>query len=244
MCRQGLIAIDNRRKTSMAAQEQKMTIFRAQECYTTDMEHIFIDTSAITQDALGYLRDKNTDIRLFRYYADRIAFTLMHVALAQKDLVAKNTETPVGFIDVQKLQGKFVFVTILRAGLAMLPAALQIIPTAPVGFLGLKRDETTAIAKEYYRNLPKIDAETTVILADPMLATGGSMMHTLEQIAAFSPKEIRVVTVICAPEGIAKIQEKFPYIRIVTAAVDEKLNDKKYIVPGLGDFGDRYFGTQ
>lgn len=208
------------------------------------MENVFIDTSAITQDALGYLRDKNTDIRLFRYYADRIAFSLMHFALTERDLVAKNIETPVGSTDTQKLQGKFVFVTILRAGLAMLPAALQIIPTAPVGFLGLKRDEVTAIAKEYYRNLPEIDNETTVILADPMLATGGSMLHTLEQIGAYSPKEIRVVTVICAPEGIVKVHEKFPTITIVTAAVDEKLNDKKYILPGLGDFGDRYFGTE
>lgn len=208
------------------------------------MEHVFIDTSAITQDALRYLRDKNTDIRLFRYYADRIAFSLMHFALTEKDLVGKDIDTPVGQVHVQELQGKFVFVTILRAGLAMLPAALQIIPTAPVGFLGLKRDEQTAIAAEYYRNLPKIDSNTTVILADPMLATGGSMAHTLDQLVAYNPKEIRVVTVICAPEGIIKIQEKFPDITVITAAVDEKLNDKKYIVPGLGDFGDRYFGTE
>lgn len=208
------------------------------------MEHVFIDTSAVTQDALRYLRDKNTDIRLFRYYADRIAFSLMHFALTENDLVEKSIETPIGSHTSQELQGKFVFVTILRAGLAMLPAALQIIPTAPVGFLGLKRDESTAIAQEYYRNLPKIDSETTVILADPMLATGGSMLHTLEQIAAYDPKEIRVVTVICAPEGIARVQEKFPDITIVTSAVDETLNDKKYIVPGLGDFGDRYFGTE
>lgn len=208
------------------------------------MEHVFIDNSAITQDALGYLRDKNTDIRLFRYYADRIAFSLMHFALTENDLITKGIVTPVGTTPVQQFQGKFVFVTILRAGLAMLPAALQIIPTAPVGFLGLKRDESTAIAKEYYRNLPAIDPETTAILADPMLATGGSMLHTLEQIASYHPKEIRVVTVICAPEGIAKVQEKFPDITIVTAAVDEKLNDKKYILPGLGDFGDRYFGTE
>ena len=208
------------------------------------MENVFIDTSAITQDALRYLRDKNTDIRLFRYYADRIAFSLMHFALTANDLVGRHIQTPVGWINTQELQGKFVFITILRAGLAMLPAALQIVPTAPVGFLGLKRDEQTAIAQEYYRNLPKIDNETTVILADPMLATGGSMLHTLEQLAACGPREIRVVTVICAPEGIAKIQEKFPDISIITSAVDEKLNDKKYIVPGLGDFGDRYFGTE
>jgi len=208
------------------------------------MDNVIIDTSAITQDALGYLRDKNTDIRLFRYYADRVAFSLMQFALTEKDLVNKNIETPVGGTTIQQLQGKFVFVTILRAGLAMLPAALHIIPTAPVGFLGLKRDEETAVAQEYYRNLPSIDSDTTVILADPMLATGGSMLHTLTQIASYNPKEIRVVTVICAPEGIAKVQEKFPDSTIVTAAVDEKLNDKKYIVPGLGDFGDRYFGTE
>lgn len=207
------------------------------------MNNVLIDTSAITQDALSHLRDKNTDTKIFRTYADRIAFQLLSFALGNADLVEKEIETPIQKTRAPFLHSNFVFITIFRAGLSMLPAALQLMPQVPVGFVGLRRDEQTAVATEYYVNLPKISQDSTVILADPMLATGGSMRHTLTQITKFSPKEIRVVSVICAPEGIAKIQEKFPDINIYTAAVDEKLNDKKYIIPGLGDFGDRYFGT-
>lgn len=208
------------------------------------MNNVFVDASAITQDSLSYLRDKTTDTQTFRLYADRVAFQLLSFALNSSDLETREIETPIEKTTAPFLHGNFIFVTILRAGLSMLPAALQLMPKAPVGFLGLKRDEQTAIAKEYYTNLPEITKEATVILADPMLATGGSMLHTLEKIAAFSPKEIRVVSVICAPEGIAKVQEKFPQIKIFTAVVDKALNDKKYIIPGLGDFGDRYFGTE
>lgn len=208
------------------------------------MQNVFVDTSSITQDALSHLRDKTTDTQRFRHYADRIALQLLSFTLDSSGLETRKITTPLTKTGAPFLYDNFIFITILRAGLSMLPAALQLMPQVPVGFLGLKRDETTAIAQEYYCNLPIITKENTVILADPMLATGGSMVHALHKIATFSPKEIRVVTVICAPEGIAKAQEKFPHVKIFTAAVDEYLNDKKYIVPGLGDFGDRYFGTE
>lgn len=208
------------------------------------MNNVFIDSSAITQDTLSHIRDKTTNIAIFRAYADRISLQLLSFALRLATPTTREIATPLEKIQAPFLPDNFVFVTILRAGLAMLPAALQLLPLVPVGFLGLKRDEQTAIAKEYYYNVPTIGKDTTVIVGDPMLATGGSMLHTLERIAAFTPKEILVVSVICAPEGITKIQEKFPDIKIFTAAVDSHLNDKKYIVPGLGDFGDRYFGTE
>ncbi len=208
------------------------------------MQNVLIDTSPITQDALSYLRDKNTDIVKFRHFADKISQQLLVKALKESDYVATQIETPIGPTTTNFLHGNFIFVTILRAGLSMMPAALQLIPTMPVGFLGLKRDEQTAIAYEYYNNLPKITQDSIVIVADPMLATGGSMIKTLEKISSFSPKEMRIVTVICAPEGIEKVHAQFSNIQIITAAVDETLNDKKYIIPGLGDFGDRYFGTE
>lgn len=208
------------------------------------MEHVCVDTSPLTQDSLSILRDKNTDTHRFRLFADRIAFQLLSFALKESDLQTRLIETPLVKAHMPFLRDNFVFVTILRAGLSMLPAALQIMPQAPVGFLGLRRDEQTAIAQEYYRNLPQITHDAVVIIGDPMLATGGSMLHTLGEIAAFSPKEIRIVSVVCAPEGIEKIRQEYKETTIYTAAIDEKLNDKKYIIPGLGDFGDRYFGTE
>ena len=208
------------------------------------MENVYIDSSAITQDALSRIRDKTTPTPVFRQYADRIATQLFSFALSSLQGDSKDIETPITKTTGQFLSHNMVFVTILRAGLSLLPQALAVLPGIQVGFVGLKRDEKTAVAKEYYANLPAITPDTTVIVGDPMLATGGSMHHTLGKIAAYSPKEIRIVTVICAPEGIAKIQETFPHIAIFTAGVDSNLNDKQYIVPGLGDFGDRYFGTE
>lgn len=139
------------------------------------MEHVQIDTSVLTQDALSFLRDQKTDTRTFRMYADRIAFQLLSFALQKEDLVPQPIETPLAPMQTPFLHQQFVFVTVLRAGLAMLPAALRIMPAAPVGFLGLRRDKETAQAEEYYVNIPQITNETTVIVADPMLATGGSM---------------------------------------------------------------------
>lgn len=146
-------------------------------------------------------------------------------------------------IESSLLATNILIITILRAGLAMLEPAMQFFPNAPIGIAGIKRDEQTAVANEYYWNVPNIDQHTTILLLDPMLATGGSMLSVLEKIAKENPKEIRIVSVVSAPEGIKAIHTAFPNIHIFTAAVDSHLNDKKYIVPGLGDFGDRYFGT-
>jgi len=125
----------------------------------------------------------------------------------------------------------------------MLFGVLELVPNTRVGFVGLERDEKTAIAKEYYWKIPTVTKNTVVMVVDPMLATGGSAIHVLKRIAAEKPKKLQLVSVIAAPEGIKAVNDLFPDVKIFTAAVDEKLNTQKYIVPGLGDYGDRYFGT-
>ena len=132
---------------------------------------------------------------------------------------------------------------VLRAGVAMLFEAIKLLPNAKVGFVGLERDENTAVASQYYWKLPPITQDSTIIVIDPMLATGGSLVHLLRQILPKKPKQIIIVSVIAAPEGVALIEKEFPNVKIYTAALDKGLDDKKFIVPGLGDYGDRYFGT-
>ena len=213
-------------------------------CYNENMENVIIQRDPIVTDALAHLRDKATDTKRFRKYADSISYQLLGAAVSENDLEEKEIETPLTKTTTQVFRQNFVFITILRAGLAMLPAVFKIFPSIPVGFVGLKRDEKTAIAHEYYANVPAINSETIVLLADPMLATGGSMISAIRKINLYNPKEIRLISIVCAPEGIAAVHNEFPNIKIVTAAVDSQLNDKKYIVPGLGDFGDRYFCTE
>jgi uracil phosphoribosyltransferase len=142
------------------------------------------------------------------------------------------------------LDEEIVVVPVLRAGLAMLSGAMELLPKAKVGFVGLERDETTAVASQYYWKIPTISSETTVIVTDPMLATGGSLVRLLQKIMPFQPERIIIASIISAPEGVQIIEKEFKDVKIFTASLDEKLNDKKYIVPGLGDYGDRYFGTQ
>jgi uracil phosphoribosyltransferase len=121
---------------------------------------------------------------------------------------------------------------------------MELLPKAKVGFVGLERNENTAVASQYYWKIPAISSKTTVIVTDPMLATGGSLVHLLQKIVPYKPLQIIIVSVISAPEGVGLIGKEFPEVKVFTASLDEKLNDKKYIVPGLGDYGDRYFGTE
>ena len=136
-----------------------------------------------------------------------------------------------------------VVVLILRAGLAMLFAVQEILPTVAVGLIGLERDEQTARAREYYRKFPKINPEDKVFVIDPMLATGGSIDDTLKALKEKGITVESVISIVSAPEGITRVTKTYPEVSIFTAAIDKELNDKKYIVPGLGDYGDRYFGT-
>lgn len=207
------------------------------------MAQVFVSEHAVVKDSLRYLRDKNTSLDLFRFHSDRICKWLFAEAIRDLKLKKVVVETPIAKTTVEIMDEEIVIVPILRAGLAMLPGALQALPSAKVGFVGLKRDEDTAKAREYYWNLPKLTKKTTLIITDPMLATGGSMHHVLRRIKQQPHQTIRAVCVVAAPEGIKKVHDAFPKVIIYTAAVDEGLNKKAYIVPGLGDYGDRYMGT-
>lgn len=167
----------------------------------------------------------------------------MENAIQTKELVVEKVKTPIGTIKTKRIAGSYVVVPVLRSGIAMLYPSLQLLPDAKVGFAGLVRDETTAVAHEYYWNIPKIGKNNSVIIIDPMLATGGTILHVLKKIILENPKDIWIVSIVATAQGIKKVHDIFPDIQIITASIDEGLNNKNYIVPGLGDFGDRYFGT-
>jgi uracil phosphoribosyltransferase len=201
------------------------------------IDHPFI------QDSLTHLRDKNTGIQKFRHHSDKICQLLFAEAIRGLDFSQVEIETPLAKIKSLKLADEIIVVPVLRSGIAMLFGAMHLLPKSKIGFVGMERDEKTAIAHEYYWKLPPIHPNSVVIVTDPMLATGGSIAHLIERVAKEHPKLIRVVSVISAPEGLASINKRFPDVEIFTASVDQKLNERKYIVPGLGDYGDRYFGT-
>ena len=194
-------------------------------------------------DSLSHLRNKDTELQKFRHHSDKICQLLFTDAVRGMEMRSVNIETPLEAITAHKLADEVVVVPVLRAGLAMLFGAMKLLPKSKIGFVGLERDEKTAVAHEYYWKLPPISSNTVVIITDPMLATGGSILQLLKRVSKENPKEMRVVSVLAAPEGIKAIQDNFPEVKIFVGAVDDRLNDQKYIVPGLGDYGDRYFGT-
>jgi uracil phosphoribosyltransferase len=207
------------------------------------MKNLFVNTHPLVKDSLTHLRDKDSKIHKFRHHSDKICNLLFADAISDLDTQEREIETPITKTKGNCLADDIVIVPVLRSGLAMLFGAMQLLPKARVGFVGMERDEETAVAHEYYWKLPELKENSVVIVTDPMLATGGSIYFLLEKMATLKPKEIRVVSVVSAPEGIERIQKDFPDVKIFTAALDEALNEQKYIVPGLGDYGDRYFGT-
>lgn len=207
------------------------------------LHNVHIVDHPLVQDSLLHLRNIHTQLSKFRYHSDKICQILFYESVRNIATIEEKVTTPITTTVGQKISEEIMIVPILRSGIAMLMGAIHFLPKATVGFVGLERNEETAIASQYYLKLPKITSKTCVIVTDPMLATGGSILHLLQTINALHPKEIRVVCVIAAPEGIRAIHTAFPDIHIFTAKVDEKLNAVKYIVPGLGDYGDRYFGT-
>lgn len=202
-----------------------------------EVRHPLIDHS------LTVIRRKETTTEEFRRHAGIVSKILL--AEVMKDLATTNVriETPLAPMTGKKLKYEVVVVPVLRAGLAMLFAIQDFLPSVAVGFVGLERDEKTAQAREYYRKLPKLLASHRVLVIDPMLATGGSFDDTVTLLKEKGAKQITIVSIVSAPEGIKRMQKNHPDVRIFTAAVDDNLNDRKFIVPGLGDFGDRYFGT-
>lgn len=202
-------------------------------------------THPLVQHKLGLLRDASTPTQMFRQLVDEL--TLLLTYEATKDLATEEVEieTPLERTTVQRISGKKVAVCpILRAGVGMLDGVLELIAGARVGFIGLYRNEETLQPVEYYVKLPQDIADRDVILLDPMLATGNSTAAAVETVKRAGAQSIRLIAIIAAPEGIERLASAHPDVTVVVAAVDRELNEKGYIVPGLGDAGDRLYGTK
>ncbi len=197
----------------------------------------------LVHDALSILRDSATPPELFRRMAVRISLLL--AAEATRDLPATTVKvtSPLGASDGRRITADVVVVPVLRAGLGMLDAVLELVPSARVGHIGLQRDEMTAVASRYYSKLPRDLRDSFVLMIDPMLATGGSAVVALDMLRDAGAREARMICIVAAPEGIELVERHHPDVQIFTPVVDRGLNDHKFIVPGLGDFGDRLYGT-
>lgn len=192
---------------------------------------------------LTILRNRKTDTANFRLALGRIATILAYSALKDLPLKEVMIRTPITETTGFEIDTEIVIVPILRAGLSLVDALLEFIPDASVGHLGIYRDETTHEPVEYYSKLPEKIEDAIVLLVDPMLATGGSAEDAIRLLKQKNAGTIRFISLISAPEGVNHIQKIYPDVSIITASLDEKLNNDAYIVPGLGDAGDRYFGT-
>lgn len=189
------------------------------------------------------LRDKNTDTETFRAALQRVSNILAAETSREFSLTKINVETPLEKTEGSKLTNEIILVPVLRAGLGMVNGFLQIIPEAKVGHIGLQRDEETLKPIEYYYKVPKHLEFAEVVMLDPMLATGGSASEALKYLKKRGAKKLVFACLVAAPEGIAKIHSEHPDVKIFAAALDRELNNKGYILPGLGDAGDRTFGT-
>ena len=204
-----------------------------------EMDHPLI------QHKLSVLRDERTTSKQFRELVSEIAMLMCYEATRDLTLTERDVKTPVAMAHTKVIAGKkLAFVPILRAGLGMVDGLLALVPNARVGHIGLYRDPTTLKPVEYYCKLPADIKEREVIVLDPMLATGGSAIDAITQIKQRHPKEIKFMGLIGAPEGVKALTDAHPDVEIYIGAIDEKLNDHGYIVPGLGDAGDRIFGTK
>ena len=197
----------------------------------------------LIEDAMSSLRDRSTACDEFRRLARRV--TLVLAAEATKDLALRDEEvdTPLERTPVKRLASRVVAVPVLRAGLGMLDAFLELVPGSEVGYFGLERNEDTAEARRYYEKVPKALGSAVVFLLDPMLATGGSAHMAVEGLVGLGAAHVRLLSIVAAPEGVAHLSMVAPEAIVYTAALDRGLNARKYILPGLGDFGDRLFGT-
>ena len=210
-----------------------------------DMEKVHILDHPLLQHKLTILRDENTGVKDFRQVVSEIATLMCYEAT--RDLPTEEVEikTPVATGTFRHLAGKkLAIVPVLRAGLGMVEGILTLIPSAKVGHIGLFRDPETLEPVKYYCKMPTDIAERDVIILDPMLATGGSASAAITFVKEYGVKNIKLMNILAAPEGIARVRADHPDVEIYIAAVDEKLNDHGYIVPGLGDAGDRIFGTK
>ena len=207
------------------------------------MSNVFPSTHPLVAHKLSRLRDKNTNPKKFRELVREIAALLAYEATADLQTVPRRLETPLASIVGAELQEKIGLVPILRAGLGMVEGFWELMPSAEVWHIGLYRDEQTLRPVEYYNKLPLEPTVSVCLILDPMLATGGSATATADVLKRWGVKKIKFVGLIAAPEGIRAMQEAHPDIPIHIAAIDDHLNEHAYIVPGLGDAGDRQFGT-
>ena len=199
----------------------------------------------LIQHKLSILRDANTSTKDFRELVNEIAMLMTYEATRDLPTEDIKVKTPCGVANCTHIAGrKMAFVPILRAGLGMVDGCLKLVPAARVGHIGLYRDETTHTPVEYYCKLPKDIEEREVFVVDPMLATGGSAIDAITQIKLRNPRKIIFMCLIAAPEGLKALEEAHPDVDIYCAALDDKLNKDCYIIPGLGDAGDRIFGTK
>jgi uracil phosphoribosyltransferase len=197
----------------------------------------------LMEDALTGLRDRNTPCDEFRRLARRVSLLLAAEATRDLGLSEVQVETPLEHTPARKLASRVVAVPVLRAGLGMLDAFLELVPQAQVGYFGLERNEQTAVARRYYEKVPRDLSNALVFLLDPMLATGGSAVMAVDGLMGLGARQVRLLSIVAAPEGVEHLSRQMPDAVIFTAALDRQLNDRKYILPGLGDFGDRLFGT-
>ena len=208
-------------------------------------EQIFIMNHPLIQHKLSFLRDKNTGTKEFRELVGEIAMLMCYEATRELKLADVEIETPLCKMTGKELAGrKLAVVPILRAGLGMVNGITALVPTAKIGHIGLYRDEETHEPHEYYCKLPDPIEERLIVVTDPMLATGGSAIAAVDFIKQHGGKNIKFLCIIAAPEGVKRLQEAHPDIQIYVGHLDRELNEAAYICPGLGDAGDRIFGTK
>lgn len=206
---------------------------------TIELKHPLIEHK------LSILRDKKTGTKEFRELISEIAMFLCYEAMKDAELENIEIETPITKMKIGKLnEDKYAFVPILRAGTGMLDGVISVIPNAKIGHIGMYRDEETFKPVDYFFKVPKDIENREVLILDPMLATGGSAIDAIELLKNKGVKKIKFLCIISAPEGLKLVEEKYPDVQIYTASIDERLNENKYIIPGLGDAGDRIFGTK
>lgn len=207
------------------------------------MKNVTVIRHPLVQHNLTRLRDERTQAQEFRRVLNELALLMMYEATRSFEVGSVPVKTPVARTRGSRLRREVVLVPIMRAGLGMMDSVLQLLPGARVGFIGLKREEKTMRAVAYHKSLPDDLGPFEVILIDPMLATGGSTVAAMDLLFGHGAKSVRMVNVIASPEGIRRVRASYPKLPIFTAAIDLKLNAKAYIVPGLGDAGDRLFGV-
>ncbi|HQV69472.1 MAG TPA: uracil phosphoribosyltransferase [Thermoflexales bacterium] len=205
--------------------------------------NVFVSSHPLIQHKLAILRDKATEPKKFRQVVRELAIMLVMEATADMPTEEIMVETPMATTRAQKLRDRIGLIPILRAGLGMMEGALDMLPAAEVWHIGLYRDEKTLRPVEYYNKLPIAPTVSVCLMLDPMLATGGSASATVDILKKWGAKQIKFLGLIGAPEGVARLQKDHPDVPIYLAALDERLNEIGYILPGLGDAGDRQFGT-